>query len=233
MSIVRHKRLLRRLVMHHLPLLAISAISVFVLYTTRPYPDAIARTSFATAYPALVLLVVTLWIGPWNVLRGKRMPVSSDLRRDIGIWAGVLGLIHTGFGLNVHLRGRPWLYFVYQKFEKPHLIPLRHDMFGFANYTGAFATILLLVLFVTSNDYAIRKLSTPRWKQLQRWNYLLFALVFAHTFGYQVGVESQRAPWVATAIACGAISILLQGLGYLMRHNRTAKPSSEDVTISV
>lgn len=233
MSNARDKRLLRRIAVHHLPLLAVSAVSVFVLYTTRPYPDVIARTSFATAYPALVLLVVTLWIGPWNVLRRKRTPVSSDLRRDIGIWAGVLGLVHTGFGLDVHLRGRPWLYFVYQKIEGPHLIPLRHDKFGFANYTGALATILLLVLFVTSNDYAIRKLGTPRWKQLQRWNYLLFVLAFAHAFGYQIGIESQHVPWVATVIVCGAISIALQTMGYLTRRNRTAKsPSATDVTIS-
>src|SRR6185437_318859 len=234
MSNARDKRLLRRIAVHHLPLFAASAISVFLLYTTRPYPDVITRTSFATAYPALVLLIVTLWIGPWNVLRRKRTPVSSDLRRDIGIWAGVVGLVHTGFGLNVHQRGRPWLYFLYRKTEGRHLIPLRHDAFGFANYMGALATILLLVLFATSNDYTIRKLGTPRWKQLQRWNYLLFALAFAHTFGYQIGVEKQHGPSVVTVIACGAISIILQALGYLTRRKRTAKSTSAmDVTISV
>ncbi len=53
-----------------------------LLYVTRPYKDVITKISFATAYPALVFLAVTLLIGPWNVLREKRNPLSGDLRRD-------------------------------------------------------------------------------------------------------------------------------------------------------
>src|SRR5665213_252236 len=114
MPTIAQKRLLRRMVTHHLLLMAAVAVSVFALYVTRPYRDPITRSSFATGYPALLLLVITLWIGPWNLLRGNRTPVSSDLRRDIGIWAGIMGIIHTIVGLDVHLRGRPWLYFIYQ-----------------------------------------------------------------------------------------------------------------------
>jgi sulfoxide reductase heme-binding subunit YedZ len=70
--------------------------------------------SFATAYPALVLLAFTRLIGPFNLLQQKRMPVSSDWRQDIGIWAGILGLVHTLIGRNVHLRERPRLYYIYE-----------------------------------------------------------------------------------------------------------------------
>ncbi len=210
------KRLLRRMMTHHLFLMLAATVSIFWLYITRPYADAITRTSFATGYPALVLLAITLWVGPWNLLRGRRVPVSSDLRRDIGIWAGILGVVHTIVGLDVHLRGRPWLYFVYQRSEGPHWIPLRHDLFGFANYTGLFASILLLLLFATSNDYALRALKTPRWKQLQRWNYPLFALTALHTAAYQK-MEKQHISFVAILIVCAAITLFLQGLGFLMR----------------
>jgi sulfoxide reductase heme-binding subunit YedZ len=98
---------------HYLPLLLLSFVSVAVLYSTRPYTDVLSRASFATAYPAMVLLAATLLIGPWNWLRKKPNPVSSDLRRDLGIWAGFLALLHTAVGQCVHLRGRPWLYYVY------------------------------------------------------------------------------------------------------------------------
>ena len=54
-------------------------------------------------------------LGPLNVIRGRRNPVSFDLRRDLGIWSGVMALLHAAVGLNVHLRERPWLYFVDQK----------------------------------------------------------------------------------------------------------------------
>jgi hypothetical protein len=30
-------------------------------------------------------------------------PVSFDLRRDIGIWTGILGVVHTAIGLTAHL----------------------------------------------------------------------------------------------------------------------------------
>jgi sulfoxide reductase heme-binding subunit YedZ len=211
----RTKRLMRRIWTHHLLLLLATAFAVLVLYVTRPYRDVITRLSFSTAYPALILLVITLWIGPWNLLRRKRIPVSSDLRRDIGIWAGILGLLHTGIGLCVHMRRRPWLYFVYQRSEG-HTFPMRHDIFGFANYTGLIATFILLLLFVTSNDYALRRLGTPRWKQLQRWNYVLFLFAFLHTIAYQT-MEKQHAPFVATIVVCGAITLLLQVFGYQRR----------------
>ncbi len=222
MPTLNQKRLLSRLIGHHLFLLAAVAISVFSLYVTRPYRDVITRASFATAYPALLLLVITLWIGPWNLLRGRRMPVSSDLRRDIGIWAGILGIIHTIVGLDVHLRGRPWLYFLYQRSEGPHLVPLRHDLFGFANYTGLIATIVLLLLFATSNDYSLRAFSTPRWKQLQRWNYVLFVFAILHTAAYQK-MEKQHISFVTTLVACAVITLFLQGFGFQMRRRQAEK----------
>lgn len=214
-------RLVRRVWTHHLCLLLATAFAVFALYITRPYRDVITRLSFSTAYPALVLLVITLWIGPWNLLRGQRTPVSSDLRRDVGIWAGILGILHTAIGLCVHLRGRPWLYFVYQRSEG-HTFPIRHDIFGFANYTGLIATIILLLLFVTSNDYALRRLGTPKWKQLQRWNYVLFLFAFLHTIAYQT-MEKQHVPFVATAVMFGAITLVLQSLGFQRRRANAAR----------
>jgi sulfoxide reductase heme-binding subunit YedZ len=217
----RTKRLSLRLRAHHLILLFATAFAVVALYITRPYRDVITRLSFSTAYPALVLLVITLCIGPWNLLRGHRISTSSDLRRDVGIWAGVLGILHTAIGLCVHLRGRPWLYFVYQRSEG-HTFPIRHDIFGFANETGLIATVILLLLFATSNDYSLRRLGTPKWKQLQRWNYVLFLFAFLHTIAYQT-MEKQHAPFVATVALSGAITLVLQALGFQRRRSNTAR----------
>lgn len=211
-SVIQKKRLIRRLLLHHLPLLVLSAASVFLFYVTRPIRDVITRLSFATAYPALILIAGTLVIGPWNLLRGKRTPISSDWRRDVGIWAGILSLIHTVIGQDVHLRGRPWLYYIYGPREV-HAFPLRHDLFGFSNYTGLCSTLVVLLLLATSSDYALRVLGTPRWKQLQRWNYLAFALAGVHAFGYQA-IEKQRISFVAVVLGSILITVLLQTIGY-------------------
>jgi methionine sulfoxide reductase heme-binding subunit len=194
-----------------------SFLSVAALYSTRDYKDILSRASFATAYPAVVLLAVTLLIGPWNWLRNKPNPVSSDLRRDVGIWAGILSLVHTVAGQCVHLRGRPWLYYVYGPTEHHHSFPLRHDAFGIANYTGAISALLVIALLATSNDYSLRKLRTREWKKLQRWNYAVFAFAAAHALLYQLGVEKQKAGFVAVVILCTAITIGLQTLVFAQR----------------
>jgi sulfoxide reductase heme-binding subunit YedZ len=157
-------------------------------------------------------------IGPWNLLLRRRTPISNDLRRDVGIWAGILGSLHALVGQNVHLRGRPWLYYVYEhRSNGPS--GLRHDLFGFNNFTGLFGTFVLIILFVTSNDWSLRRMGTPKWKQLQRGNYLCFALSAAHTIGYQV-MEKQEAACVMAAASCIAISLILQSVGFALRRHQ-------------
>ena len=210
----KRSRLPSRLLRHHLPLLVLSVVSVAALYFTRPYPDVISRASFATAYPALALLAATLLVGPWNVLRRAANPVSSDLRRDLGIWAGFLGIVHAAVGQFVHLRGRPWLYYVYGPGEHHH--GMRHDLFGLANYTGAFGVLLLAALFATSNDLSLKRFGTRKWKQLQRWNYAVFALVAMHAIAFQM-VEKQKQPWVITVAICIAAALIMQVAGVTRR----------------
>lgn len=212
---LQRERLWRRVWRHHVPLGVASGITVAALYFTRPYPDPVMRGSFSTAYPALFLLLATLAIGPVNVLRRRRNAISQDLRRDVGIWAGIVGLVHVVIGQMVHFRGRPWLYYVYPA-GQDHWLPIRHDLFGFTNYTGAMGALLLLALFATSNDVVLRRLGTPGWKKLQRMNYLIFALVAAHTLGFMT-IERQKAWFVAVAVIGLATTVLLQAAGYFRR----------------
>ena len=211
------RRMSRRLLRHHLPIGAITLASAAVLYVTRPYPDVITRLSFASAYPALILIAATLLVGPFKILTGAGPAVSLDLRRDIGIWAGLTGLFHAVAGQFVHLRGRPWLYYIYENWQEKHFMPVRYDRFGLANYTGLVATLVLLALLATSNDAFLRKMGTPGWKRLQRWNYAAFGLTAIHTFAYQWGPSTLNVPFATTAIVAVAITLLLQVLGYRRR----------------
>ncbi|MGH9685828.1 MAG: ferric reductase-like transmembrane domain-containing protein [Candidatus Acidiferrales bacterium] len=169
-----HARLL-----HHFALGA-SSIALAVLFMEFfPKRDFISRLSVGTAYPALFLTATALLLGPLNVLLHKSNPLSFDLRRDTGIWAGIMALIHTTIGLNVHLRGRMWLYFV----QEDHSI--RRDAFGFANYTGAAAVLIFALLLSLSNDWSLRRFGAKRWKSLQRWTYAAAALTAAHAVAYE------------------------------------------------
>jgi sulfoxide reductase heme-binding subunit YedZ len=212
-----------RLIKHHLVLFLLSAAATASLYFTRPYRDVLTRVSFATAYPALVLLAASLFIGPINLIRMRRNPVSSDLRRDIGIWAGILSIVHVVVGQNVHMRGRPWLYYVYAPTEH-HNFPIRHDLFGLANYSGAASTLVLIALLATSNDYFLRALGTPKWKQLQRWNYAAFGAAAVHAIAFQA-VEKQHVPFVSFVIVCIALTISIQTAGILKRRSNQKRSS--------
>ena len=126
-----------------------------------------------------------------------------------------MSILHAAVGQFVHLRGRPWLYYVYGRNEH-HLFPIRHDLFGFANYAGVGAFLIVTALLATSNDYSLRALGTPRWKSLQRWNYALFALSAFHAVGYLV-IERQKFPFVALTALCLIIVIAFQAIGYTSR----------------
>ena len=218
-------RFSRRLIQHHLPLAILCLLSGYALYVTRPYPQIIPRLSFASAYPALFLMCLTLILGPWKLFAGERSATSFDLRRDIGIWAGITGLFHTATGQFVHMGGRFWLYYLYDNWRVGHVQPFRHDLFGFDNDTGLIASLILLTLLATSNDASLRWLSTPGWKSLQRWNYACFALAAAHTFGYQSG--GGRSIFMTASIGGVAVTAILQLLGWSRRRRQraTAQPA--------
>jgi len=187
-------------------LATIACVTVFwELFSIRG--DVISRLSIATAYPALFLTAAAVSIGPWNVLLGQTNPVSFDLRRDFGIWAGITALLHTGIGLNVHLRGRPWLYFIDQHHQ------VRHDLFGIGNDTGLLAALLFLLLLAISNDLSLRRLGTRTWKSLQRWTYMAVALTLMHAVAYQF-VEKRQAAYRALLWATIAMTAVLQAAGW-------------------
>ena len=154
------------------------------------YADAqrlIFRFSLTTAYIAVMLLSATLTLGAWNVFRRQVNPVSSDLRRDIGIWCGIFTLAHVLFGLNVHLQN--WTqYFVNDAGR------LWTDAFGLANYSGFLATLIVVALLTTSNDVSLRYFGRGRWKSIQRWNYIFALLTVLHGFVYQI-IEKRLMPF--------------------------------------
>ena len=169
----------KRRIVYHLAACGVGAACSAVIYILFSKREIVGRLSIATAYGALGLCAVALLVGPWRTLRSQPNPVSYDLRRDFGIWAGIFALLHTAIGLNVHLRGRMWLYFVDEHGR------WRTSAFGFGNYTGTLAALLFIWLLAISNDASLRRLGAVRWKSWQRWTYVAVALTFAHGLLYQ------------------------------------------------
>lgn len=169
-----------------------------------------------TGYLALVFLAVTLLIGPANLLLGKRNPTSSYLRRDVGIWTAVFSIGHVIFGLQLHGG------FTFSGFLNYFVGPdgdLLTNSFGLANWTGLAATVIVVGLLVTSNDVSLRKLKPRRWKQLQRMNYVLFALVIVHAFFYGALLRLE-SPFTLLLILTVVIVVLGQAGGIWLWRRR-------------
>jgi methionine sulfoxide reductase heme-binding subunit len=212
-GVMSKNRLQQRLIYHIL--LGIGSAGITVLFM-RLFPQRgfVSRLSIGTAYAALFLLTITLILGPLKVVRKKGIPVSYDLRRDFGIWAGIAALFHTAVGLNVHLRGRMWLYFVDSNRH------LRKDAFGFGNYTGTIAALVLVLLLALSNDMSQRKLGAVRWKSLQRCAYAALALTALHSIAYQE-IETRVVQFKVLLYVVLGIMLGLQILGSV-RYRKSA-----------
>jgi sulfoxide reductase heme-binding subunit YedZ len=195
---------------------AMLLVLAFALVSSK---DALFRWSMATAYVGLGLLGASLLTAPINVMRNKPNPVSADLRRDIGIWAGALSLMHFVIGLQVHMK-HCYLYWLREAKGSDTLV-VRTDRFGFANHTGLLAVLIAILLLVPSNDWSLRRLGTIRWKSLQRWNYALLALVAAHGVAFQVVEKRQLAYMLVFGVMLTAVMIV-QLTGYASRRARSS-----------
>ena len=219
----RHKRLRTHLVTGLLSLAV-----MFLLFSTLPQiylwhsPDATHsfesnfRISLASGYVALGLLALTLSLGVWRLLKTKKpTAIHFDLRRDVGIWAGIFALLHSFAGLFVHMRSLPYsfLYYFFYEPQRNATFPVRHDIFGFANYSGLAAALLAVVLLAISNDYSMRRFGRRRWKNWQRWNYALCALTALHALLYVIIEMRPMALWI-TSIAVILLTAGLQLYGY-------------------
>lgn len=191
----------------HAALVILCLIGIYLTTFYIPYADLNYVLTLAFGYLSLTLITLTLCIGTLMMLRNRRNPVNLNLRRDMGIWAGITGILHVVFAFTLRFNGEILLYFI-----EAETLSLRSDRFGISNYIGAGATLLLTLLLITSNNYSLRKLKGKRWKTLQRTNYVLAFLVILHTLLYQA-ISNREALFTDGTVLLILALLLMQMLG--------------------
>lgn len=172
---------------HYFPMLILSAVFCVVYYLLRePALPIIPYIVYTSGYISIFLLAVSLLIGPINLIYKRKNPISTNIRRDVGIFGGFLGVVHCVLGFFMHFTGKPWLYFVKEVGET---FVIRSGNFGLANYTGLFGGFILILLLIISNDYYLGKLKASKWKNLQRFAYPMFLLVILHSIFYRLNMD--------------------------------------------
>jgi sulfoxide reductase heme-binding subunit YedZ len=172
---------------------------------------------------ALVLLGVTLLIGPANLLLRRANPVNNYLRRDIGTWTAIWSLIHVVVGFQGHTGG----VFGFVDYFVAGGRPLT-DSFGMGNWTGLAATIIVVLLLVLSTDRYLRELKSQRWKDLQRLNYTLFGLVVLHAV-YYGALRRMTSPFTRLLVVTVIVVLVGQAAGIWLWRRRSARPTASDV----
>ncbi len=173
------------------------------------------RMSMALAYTAILFLGVTLAIGPVNALRRRPLAVNSYLRRDIGIWAGLLALTHVAFGASIHIDDfQVWTLWLQDTSAADGGWILQGGWFGIANFSGLFQTAIIMLILVISNDIVMDRLGMTRWKNLQRLSYLALGLIFLHGFAYQRVENRDTLLRIILPTLIGCIAIV-QAAGFI------------------
>lgn len=190
-------------------LLAIALLGAYHSLSAVPVETAFTRFF---ALSGFVLLSASLIMGPLAVLRPKQFAVLIEPRRAVGLAAFIFAFVHILISLGLTFG---W------KFG----ILLRSPGF----IAAVPATLLLFVLAVTSSDYAIRLLGPALWKNVQRFNYLAFILVFLHFILKSNGLLPAEGGALAVnfaewaCIVLGAATVSVQAAGFLARRKMQAE----------
>lgn len=166
----------------HSGLLVFSLLGCGLAYLYEPGSKLNDILALGTGYVSLILLVATLAIGPLNLVLKRRNGVNVNLRRDVGIWCGITGVIHSLISFTLYNNANVLLYFFDKQSNGSYSPQL--NLSGLSNLTGLLAALVMLVLLLTSNNLSLRWLKGKTWKFIQRFNYPLIILVLAHTIGY-------------------------------------------------
>src|SRR5262249_32614530 len=143
-------------ILNHIALILFTIAGCYLTHLYVPRAELNYILTIGFGYVSVVLLVITLVIGPIKLLRQQRNPVNIYLRRDVGIWAGITGCLHVLFAF-LSRRGGIFIEYFFRLMPDGGLMPLLNRT-GIANYIGAIATILLILLLVTSADFMLRRL---------------------------------------------------------------------------
>lgn len=171
----------RRLpVVRHATVAVAAALLVALFWLTRLEWDAEMRTWRAFGDAAIVLLFVTLALGPAARLC-RPIVAALPWRRETGVWSAVTALVHTILILNGWVRWDWGQFLGYELVPQLGRVARLEPGFGLANLIGLVALAWTLVLAATSSDRATRLLGPGAWKWLHSGAYVVFYLAVLHT----------------------------------------------------
>ena len=165
--------------MRHLVLAVVTGALVLLFWGSRMqwHPEMRLWRAFGDA--AIVLLFLTLALGPaarfWT-WAGRALP----WRRQLGIWSALTAITHALLIIHGWARWDVRRFFGYEFVPQLGREVRLEPGFGLANMIGLVALVWMAVLLATSSDWALRRLGANAWKWLHGGAYVVFYLAVLH-----------------------------------------------------
>jgi DMSO/TMAO reductase YedYZ heme-binding membrane subunit len=190
-------------------LLVLAALAALAVYEAMvPLPASTVFTRYL-GIGSFFLLCVSLAIGPLSILSHKHFANLIEPRRAIGLAAFALVVGHVilaagseyGWQIGVMLS----------------ILPIQ---------LSVPAAFLMMMLALTSSDYAVKTLGPALWKRVQMLNYVVFPLAFGHFLLSATGLFVQTAGGLfvnlaeLSALIMGIAVVILQAWGFAARRRR-------------
>ncbi len=139
-------------------------------------------------HPVIVIIMYMGAFSPKIPMIGKLM----SIRKELSIIVGFPVLAHGLKRVFASFPGGWDFYFNHDAFllsrsGQRMTSELGQGITSFVFILGLVMFVLFIVLWVTSFDSVRKKMGGQRWKSVQRWSYGLYAMLFIHAVGLQLG----------------------------------------------
>jgi sulfoxide reductase heme-binding subunit YedZ len=166
----------------HIIVIGIAAGLVAIFAQVHGQWSAMHKWNRAIGDASLVLVALSFGLGPLARLYRRASKVLA-YRREMGIYACLLAIGHGVIILVGWVEYDLMRLFGFEWHPGLQNYVMSQQGFGLGNAIGIVALVLVLVLAVTSSDFALRKLGTSGWKFIQMGVLPLWWLTVAHV-GY-------------------------------------------------
>ena len=139
----------------------------------------------AFAHP---ILIIIMYVGALD----PKIPAVKKLlsiRKEISILSGFPILTHSLVRVTNNFP-RALKYFTNNAEYMENARVTSELGLGISNFSFVLGIVLLVIflpLWITSFDSVHKRMGRAKWKKLQKWSYVLYALLFIHAMGIQVG----------------------------------------------
>jgi DMSO/TMAO reductase YedYZ heme-binding membrane subunit len=156
------------------------------------------------------LLVIIMYVGALSP-KNPRVKRLLSIRKELSILSGFPILTHSLIRVTHNFPGALKFFTDNEGYMSSGRVAsaLGAGISSFSFVLGVLMLALFLPLWVTSFDSVRRRMGGARWRKLQRWSYVLYAMLFVHAMGIQLGAAlnprgGRGAPPPAAEVAAAA-----------------------------